>query len=96
METTKFTVIFNDANNTVLFTNDIEKSTAFAELSKKFNYRIINNDNVIDETDKEETETGSKFNPTPFVVDFLNQNWQNWLIEFAKMDKELQKSINSK
>ena len=42
METTKnFRVIFNDNLNTIIETNNLEKSELFKRLSKKYTYSII-------------------------------------------------------
>ena len=96
METTKFIVIFTDANNTTLFTNDLKKSVTFAKLSKKYNYKVIETAKIKVQAEKEETDetANMQFVFNPFIATVLNRKWQDNLVIFSEMDKKIQETIN--
>lgn len=93
METTKFIVIFNDNQKTTVYTNDIEKSKAVAELSKKFSYKVIETGKQQTEAEKIEVESTNQFTFNP-SVSAINRKWQDTLILLKKWDEELKTKLS--
>ena len=87
MKATKFIVIFNDNHKTTIYTNDLEKSKLFTELSKKYSYKLIEMSLQKTEEEKQEKESTKQFAFNPFIV-AIYREWQETLLKIKEWDKE--------